>query len=66
MLLGALFGGFLPVMCNVSPQAIKWMSQLGGGVLIGSVLQVILPEGALAANFSGRACKKFPCALRRF
>ena len=50
MLAGALLGGFLPLMCKISPIAINWMSVFGGGVLIGSVLQVILPEGAPAAR----------------
>ena len=45
MFVGALVSGWLPFVMRVRESHLQTMSALGGGLLIGSALAVIVPEG---------------------
>ena len=45
MFFGAIAAGLLPYFLRVTEQQLSLVSSLGAGVLIGSALAVILPEG---------------------
>lgn len=45
MFFGALGAGFLPYYINVKDTKLNTMTALGGGLLIGSALAVVIPEG---------------------
>lgn len=45
MFFGALGAGYLPYYINVKDAKLNTMTALGGGLLIGSALSVVIPEG---------------------
>lgn len=45
MFLGALLPGLLPLTCDLSPSRLKSVSVFGAGLLIGTALIVVVPEG---------------------
>ena len=45
MFFGALGAGYIPYFINVRESRVQLMSALGGGLLLGSALAVVIPEG---------------------
>lgn len=45
MFFGALFAGGLPYLVRVKESSLKSVAALGGGLLIGTSLAVVIPEG---------------------
>lgn len=45
MFFGALGVGYVPLACNLSPERLRAWTALGAGLLIGTALIVIIPEG---------------------
>lgn len=48
MFVGSLLAGLAPLLLNVSESQLQTISAIGAGLLIGTALGVILPEGAEA------------------
>ncbi|XP_074599043.1 zinc/iron regulated transporter-related protein 102B [Brevipalpus obovatus] len=45
MLFGSYFAGTMPIIFNMSERKIRFMTILGSGILVGTALSVIIPEG---------------------
>lgn len=45
MFFGALGAGYIPYFVSVRESRLQLMSALGGGLLLGSALAVVIPEG---------------------
>ena len=45
MFMGSLLAALVPLMAPVSPKTTKYLSILGAGLLVGTALTVVLPEG---------------------
>ncbi|XP_015588770.1 zinc transporter ZIP9 [Cephus cinctus] len=52
MLVGSYLAGYLPLVMNLSEDKLQLVSVLGAGLLVGTALAVIIPEG-VRALFSG-------------
>ena len=48
MFIGSLLAGLAPLFLNVSDAQLQTISAVGAGLLIGTALGIILPEGAEA------------------
>ena len=55
MFVGALLAGALPYWCKVKESSVAFLAALGGGLLIGTALAIIVPEGFHAFAQVGRA-----------
>jgi len=50
MFFGALGAGYIPYYITVRESKLQLISALGGGLLLGSALAVVIPEGFHAFN----------------
>lgn len=50
MFFGALGAGYIPYYIKVKESKLQLISALGGGLLLGSALAVVIPEGFHAFN----------------
>lgn len=55
MLIGSYIAGYLPLMFTLSEKMITYTSSLGAGLLIGTALAVIIPEGVQALYSIGQS-----------
>lgn len=55
MFFGALGAGYLPYLISIPQTKLQTVSALGGGLLIGSALTVIIPEGFHAFSEASQA-----------
>ena len=64
MFFGSLAAGVLPFLVKAKEHHLNTVASLGGGLLIGTVLAVIVPEGFNAyAEVSGTMATPYGCAL---
>lgn len=63
MFIGSLLAGFAPLFLNVSDSQLQTISAVGAGLLIGTALGVILPEGAEAFRTAQEESGKLPSNL---
>ncbi|XP_011307933.1 zinc transporter ZIP9-A [Fopius arisanus] len=61
MLVGSYLAGSLPLVMNLSEDKLQLVSVLGAGLLVGTALAVIIPEG-IRALFSGASTTITPAA----
>jgi|688.fasta_scaffold2688507_1 hypothetical protein len=63
MFFGALGAGYIPYFIKVKESQSQLISALGGGLLLGSALAVVIPEGFHAFNQVRKKSIKFSVAL---
>ena len=56
MFFGAMGAGMLPYYINVRESRLQLISALGGGLLLGSALAVVIPEGFHSFHSVRRVC----------
>lgn len=55
MLIGSYIAGSIPLIVNLSEEKLKHITVLGAGLLVGTALAVIIPEGIRSLATEGQA-----------